>query len=241
MNDVFYGNLDVDEKRLYELFNRDMVPYLMALHEISTRLRRAIEIAVALRTTTDASFPVLLKDDTDDMLRSVVVFAHAYLEDFLRTLARQFLPAANKDALNDVPLVGMRDHKKFQLGDLSQHIGKSVEEVIEESVNSELERTTYNNTGAISSLLMNLKFTVPEEHLPALGEMMQRRHTIVHRADRVLKDKKYVRQTISKTDVENWLSATYKFMHAVLKEVAARQRVKWADEMAEEYKDDDEG
>jgi len=71
-----------------------------------------------------------------DLLRAAVVFLHATLEDLLRGLAQIYLPNSDRDALDEIPLVGLvRRHSrpgKFGLGSLASHKGKSVDKLIQE-------------------------------------------------------------------------------------------------------------
>lgn len=175
-----------------------------------------MNLATNLREHNSAS-----QIEIDDILRAVVVLTHVYLEDFLRTLASSFLPFAHNDALNAVPLAGMKDRAKFQLGDLVQHWHKSVEVVIQESVDH-LERSTFNSTDDIAALLTKLKFDVSlhSQFFPALDEMI-RRHIIVHRADRAVGGAEYKVQPIDAELVMSWVSATHEFMNSVLGHVTA--------------------
>ena len=81
--------------------NLDRVEYLVALYETgsSGSGRRAV--------------------DTSDILRSAVVFLHATLEDFLRSLLEWKLPTAQASYLKDVPLVGKKPRSTFSLDDLA--------------------------------------------------------------------------------------------------------------------------
>jgi hypothetical protein len=77
-----------------------------------------------------------------DILRAGVVLLHASLEDFLRSLAAVFLPAAEEKVLDSIPLVGtvQTGHpEKFFLGKLAVHRGKKVDNVIAESVKKYLD------------------------------------------------------------------------------------------------------
>ncbi|QDU36457.1 hypothetical protein Mal4_07430 [Maioricimonas rarisocia] len=94
-----------------------------------------------------------------DVLRSAVVLLHASLEDFLRSLARVYLPNAAPHVIDSIPLKRSRGSgrgEKFLLGHLDEHRGKSVDEVIAESVDAYLERSNYNNSTEIARLLRNL-------------------------------------------------------------------------------------
>lgn len=83
--------------------------------------------------------------------------------------------------------MGSEGHaKKFWLGELVQHKGKTVDDVIAESVHQHLERANYNNADEICSFLSSIGVTPAEVSgsLPELERLMWRRHQIVHRADR---------------------------------------------------------
>jgi hypothetical protein len=163
-----------------------------------------------------------LGEMADEVLRAVVVLTHAYLEDFLRQLAQAILPTPDESVLNEVPLAGGRGGRpeKFLLGRLTRHRGKSVDDVIGESVSEYLERSNFNSTTEIVSFLENLGLVLENstaKHLPALEQMIQRRHLIVHRADRTKIDTGgYTSAKINKNEVVDWVMATSQFMSDVL-------------------------
>jgi hypothetical protein len=153
-----------------------------------------------------------------DVLRAAVVFIHAYLEDFLRTLASELLPGGDESCLKDIPLAGSGTgsfgrSEKFVLGQLAQHRGKTVDEILRQSVSDYFSRSTFNNTKDITALLTRLGLK-PEDHnrdFAAIDQMIQRRHQIVHRADRVNEDGTLVLQPIKRSQVTEWLEATHNF------------------------------
>src|SRR5690606_18931676 len=159
-----------------------------------------------------------------DVLRSTVVLLHATLEDFLRSLAYWKLPAAGKVVLDDIALVGLGPNpKKFFLGELDAHRGKLVEQLIAESVNEHLERSNYNNTQEVASLLQAIGINVPavNNSFQALDQAMARRHQVVHRADR---DETPGRgnhnvRSIGTTQVTTWIDAVEQFTTDVLAQV----------------------
>jgi hypothetical protein len=196
---------------------QDLKPYLDL---IVKGMRRALKLV------NKAIDP---KDETsDDIYRAVVVLNHAYLEDFLRTLALAFLPMSDEEALDDVPLSGLGRGgraEKFLLGKLAQHRGKSIDDLIRESVSEHLERSTFNNVTEIMSFLESVGLQVPQENeylnsilsivepqsvLSQLEAMMQRRHHIVHRADKARNGDGL--EPIDPRDVVKWLTATIYFM-----------------------------
>jgi hypothetical protein len=184
------------------------------------------------RTRTLISAARLLSPGVaDDVLRSAVVLTHALLEDFLRTLTRRLLPKADMPALKEIPLAGL-DGRKFQfhLGHLVKHRGKSVDEVIQQSVDEFLERSTFNNTTEIARWLAMLGLNVPgiESRFPVLDQMIRRRHQIVHRADRVRCPSlgSHSLEPIHLERVGDWLEATYGFAAAIVSSIAARSVVR---------------
>jgi hypothetical protein len=177
-------------------------------------IRRAGALTKTARKMTDRSA-------AQDMLRAAVILNHAYLEDLMRTVAALLLPEAGENALNDIPLVGsgMRA-EKFYLGKLSLHRGKSVKELIRESVSEHLARSNFNNIEEIARMLKTLGFKLSdhEREFPMLQEMILRRHQIVHRGDvvRTGKSRGLKLQPIDEVQVANWHMAMLKFAKGVL-------------------------
>jgi hypothetical protein len=158
----------------------------------------------------------------NDILRAVVVLTHAYLEEFLRTLGRALMPLGSKEVLDDIPLTGTRGRaQNFRLGSLRRHFDKSVEQVVEESVDEHLERCTFNNKTEVKQFLEKLGIKVAGEDLETLNEMMQRRHLIAHRADRLptAASETYEKQPISSLQVSRWVNAANSFAQNVLRAV----------------------
>jgi len=175
------------------------------------------------------------KETAAEILRAVVVLNHAYLEDFLRNVALWLMPIAGEDTLNKIPLPGVTGRaEKFQLGKLAEHRGKKIDDVIRESVEAYMERSTFNNVTEIMAFLdsVNVKLPSREEierspsefpRLPIEGDvlrlldtMMKRRHHIVHRADKATTGDGL--QEITDTDVMSWLAATMKFTLSIATE-----------------------
>ena len=157
-------------------------------------------------------------ENSDELLRAIVVLNHAYLEDFLRTLGREVLPDRGEAALSDVPLAKSGGRKeKFHLGSLSQFMGYTVDDVINESVAEYLDKRSFSNSGEIISFLESLGIKLnakAKKQVLQIGRMIQRRHQIVHRADRVTRSGKLEPQlqTIGARRVVSWSLATSRFM-----------------------------
>lgn len=125
-----------------------------------------------------------------DILRATTVLAHSTLEDYLRNLLLWKLPSENQEKINNIPLLGtslIGRPTKFSLGELTLHRGKSINEVINESVKEYLNTVSFNDTSDIVKALNSISITITPEIqnlFPTLNEMIKRRHNIVHRADR---------------------------------------------------------
>lgn len=157
-----------------------------------------------------------------DVLRAAVVFLHATLEDFLRTLAAWKLPEANKEALDGLPLANEDSFNratKFKLGDLVRHKGKEVDDLIQESVEKHLERSNYNNSNEVCSLLEKIGVdpSIIRDTLSDIDSMMERRHNIVHRADENPKKGKghHFARPINPRRVEEWKGVVRQFISDV--------------------------
>ncbi|MCH5378113.1 MAG: hypothetical protein JJ992_29510, partial [Planctomycetes bacterium] len=68
--------------------------------------------------------------DASDVLRSAVVLLHATLEDLLRTVASAHLPRADNEFIRKMPLAGKPRSGKYTIGDLVQHRGKTIDDVL---------------------------------------------------------------------------------------------------------------
>jgi len=166
--------------------------------------------------------------DASDILRAAVVLLHASLEDYLRSVAAAYLPLAAPEVLNEVPLTGQGRERpeKFLLGALVPFRGQTVDQIIERSVSTHLERTTYNNCREIARLVENVGVDVArvQKFFPDLDALMQRRHQIVHRADLLDASTKEIRiQPISPEDVEKWGKSATEFAHTLTQVISANE------------------
>jgi hypothetical protein len=155
-----------------------------------------------------------------DVLRAAVVFLHATLEDLIRGLLEWKLPSAPASAFDDVTLVGQKPRTKFAVADLVAHRGKSVDELLRESVLAHLLESNFNHPGELASALTKIGFpeTLLDPHRDQLGPMMARRHWIVHRADR--NDQggsgQHHARSLGQATVQTWLDVVRAFGQDVL-------------------------
>lgn len=160
--------------------------------------------------------------DSSDVLRAAVVLLHAAVEDLLRSLERRSLPRANAEVLNEIRLTGA-DGPKFPLGALAMHRGKSVDDLIDASVAEHLERATYNNAHELAAMVTRSGGDPARvrEFFPTLTAMMERRHSIVHRADREQPSGSghHRAKSLSKAQVRDWVNVAENFAGAVFGEI----------------------
>jgi hypothetical protein len=157
-----------------------------------------------------------------DVLRAAAVLLHAALEDVLRSLAYWKLPGAQAAVLDQIPVVG-GTAIKVSLGTLSAHRGKTIDQLIKASTDASLERSNYNNPGEVSALLQSLALdTAPlTRYMADLGDAMNRRHRIVHRADENPNAGRGNHRvaSISPQALDDWIANTEGFVRDVLAQV----------------------
>ena len=133
--------------------------------------------------------------ESDDLLRAAIVFAHASLEEFLRSCSALLLPKGSAKVLDEIPLAGLNNSgkpEKFLLGRLAEYRGRTVDDVINESVQQYLQKTSYNSSSDVAAALerCGLDINRIKNFLSSIDEMIKRRHQIVHRVDRDFSNRK---------------------------------------------------
>jgi hypothetical protein len=152
--------------------------------------------------------------ETADVLRAAVVFLHASLEEVLRMLlVRRWALTGDAVHFEDIPIVldpGSRQ-AKATLAELALHRGKTVDQLVQTSIEAHLERATFNHMGDVKTALARsgLDIDAVGPHGGAVAAMMSRRHQIVHRADRqdLGRAGKKTVASLGVGTVEAWLAA----------------------------------
>lgn len=148
------------------------------------RARNLITASKQLAGTSADRVPL-----AQDVLRAAVVFLHASLEEVIRNLYVLRLPNVAPEKLDEIPLAGtagLRRPPKLLLGALVQFRGDFVENVIKRSIDAYVDTFNLNNVNELAKCLELAEIEVESLrlHFPALNELMQRRHQIVHQMDR---------------------------------------------------------
>lgn len=157
-----------------------------------------------------------------DLLRAAVVFLHAALEDLVRSLvAWRFPDVATAIAFAQVPLLGTGPRAgKFDLAHLVAHRGSTVEHLLRASVDEWLSKQSYNHVGDLKAAVesIGLDKTLIDPFATYLGPMIDRRHWIVHRADRIPqvgREHQFAR-TIDVATVRTWAAKVREFGEVLL-------------------------
>ena len=198
------------------------------LHDVMDNTSRVVHLLSLYDSLKEnESFSTL--SATEDILRLSVVFIHSTLEEFLRRLAIDLLPKAGEKALNNIPLATTETGRaeKFALGSLTKFKGKTVDELIKQSVEIYYERSNFNNTQEISILFSELGIDVKKFNgcFPELNKLMKRRHFIVHRGDRTRNPHENLIPVspINPEEVTKWLNIVTEFCGDVFEEILDKE------------------
>lgn len=145
-----------------------------------------------------------------DILRSATVMLHSSFEEYYRNTLGDVLPAiCTEEDLKNVSFFGSNGNhrEKITLGALVALRGKTVDEVITESIQETLSYTSFNNYQDIATWARKIKVDLSEfEKQEKLNNLILRRHKIVHEADNANDGDKYSLTGIRENLVSEWIS-----------------------------------
>jgi hypothetical protein len=156
-----------------------------------------------------------------DVARATVVFLHSSIETMLREIVR--LRLKQDVDISYIPLSGQlgfaNRRDKFTLGDLAKHRGKTVEMVIEESIDDYLSSLSFNSIKDITDTFTRIK--LPQitmgKYYPSLEQMIFRRHQIVHEADMKRGSHSMNLEPISIEQIGSWVESAAEFCAEVIR------------------------
>ncbi len=145
-----------------------------------------------------------------ELLRATVVLAHSTLEDFIRSLQSWKMPLTDTEKLNNVWLIDNPRKTKFSFQEIYKHRSLKVQTLLEKSVRSYLNHQSYNNPNDLASAIEScgLEVTNPiKELFPVIESLMNRRHHIVHQADRndQVGSGHHKYKSLNLRDVKSWI------------------------------------
>ena len=179
--------------------------------EIEQVFRANLERVRGLVTLHEEIAPGRPGETVDDVLRAGVVLLHATLEDLLRSLEEWKLPEAPSESLRPISFARSSKPKdKFDLGDLAEFPRPDRGLGHRPIRQAYLKRSSYNQLGVIVAILQRIgrSYDVPARQKAELAAMMNRRHQIAHRADRIShsETERQIANQISASDVNNWIA-----------------------------------
>lgn len=166
---------------------------------------------IAASGDNSAEYASNLSATAEDVLRSMVVLLHALMETYLREIGREWLRVRVKYDPVPVPFFGKKEpNEKISLNDLRPFLGKSVDDLFEESIDNYLATKSFTNIGAVMDFLREIGIDTNQfdSHRLAIIAMMQRRNLIAHSADII--DRGIM--PVSYEEVYAWIKATAEFL-----------------------------
>ena len=187
----------------------------------SARNLARVRSVIDLSRQIGLSRPGGLDGDPSEVLRAAVVFLHASLEDFLRTLTILRLPFATADFFSNRAFAGKTETKLSSIGELVTYRGKTVDEVLRESTETFLKKSNDNEVKEVTHLFATLGLNndmLVKPHANLLESLMKRRHNIVHRFDEEATDNREVHHVapIGRPTVESWIESVQTFIKGVI-------------------------
>jgi hypothetical protein len=167
--------------------------------------------------------------ESADALRAAVVFLHATVEELVRALLVWKAPEASRQNLDGIEITPI-GWEKFKLKDkglvlgwLSEHRTRTVPEVIALSVEEYAKRMSVNSSSDLARYLqgMGLDPNCVQEHFAQFDSLTDRRHKIVHRADRNETPGRgqHAALSLGEATVVRWIATVRALAEALLKAV----------------------
>lgn len=156
-----------------------------------------------------------LKDGKDykltDILRAEVALLNSSFEEYFRSVLIEWLPIkASDETLKEFPIslkAGKKAEKLF-LNDLAHCRGKTIDEIIQESVLETMQLKSFNNEGEIRSWCSKIGITLEKFNgMREIDAAVHRRHKNVHEADTNRSGNSLRLQSISPGNITPWIKA----------------------------------
>lgn len=142
-----------------------------------------------------------------DILRSAVVFLHSSFEDYYRdVIIKKIIENGSRELLDGMGLPDDSKNKKIVLKDLLKYRNLTVEDLIENSVNSYMSEKSFNDYSDICNWAKRIGLDMSKYSKGStISAAIERRHRIVHEAD--LRTDKMSLRLIKKETLEKWINA----------------------------------
>lgn len=162
-----------------------------------------------------------------DTLRAAVVFLHSAFEEYFRSVLIEWLPIrASSETLKQFPIATKAGKKaeKIFLNDLIDFRGKSVDDIICESVAESMKLRSFNSEEDIRSWCCKIGISIGDaSSIQQINKAVQRRHKIVHEADSNKSETSESSRltAIKPADVTAWIGAYRNFVNQIEEQLVA--------------------
>ena len=161
-----------------------------------------------------------------DILRAALVLLHSAEEDYFRNILVHWYPLkADSKAMSEVSLAGSDGRtSKYSFDRFASFSGKTVDEVISESVREHFSRMSFNSYKDIDSRLKKIGISLAAFQRQAdIDKLIQRRHKVVHEVDLVRDASSGKRQTrsIKSAQVRTWMECSMSLVQMIDDQVSA--------------------
>ena len=158
-----------------------------------------------------------------DVLRGATVMLHSSFEEYYRNIICFVLPkVCNPEDLKGISFERNNGNRKekIELGDILEFRGRTVDDVIVSSITESLGYTSFNDFKDIARWAKRIKIDLGEFNgREKLGNLISRRHRIVHEADNSRGENGYSLNSIRENTVEEWVSVVCNLVDTINEEV----------------------
>ncbi len=170
------------------------------------------------------------KNKFTDILRSAVVLLHSSFEEYYRNVVVYMLSkeptTENLDKISFLSSEGKRKDK-ITLLELLQYRDKTVDELINKSIQETLNFRSFNNYNEIIAWSNQIKINLNQfDKQEKMSRMIERRHQIVHKADKIESNGTIKLAPIDERRVKEWIDVVCKLVELINKEVSKEENNK---------------
>lgn len=164
-----------------------------------------------------------------DILRAALVLLHSAEEDCFRNILIHWYPIkADSKALSEVSLAGSDGRtSKYSFDRFASFSGKTVDEVISESVREHFSRMSFNSYKDIDSRLKKIGLSLGAYKRQAeIDALIQRRHKVVHEVDLMQDESSGKSRTrpIKSAQVRIWMECSMDLVQTIDEQVSAWEK-----------------
>ncbi len=162
-------------------------------------------------------------------MRAALVLLHSAEEDYFRNILIHWYPIkADSKALSEVSLAGSDGRtSKYSFDRFASFSGKTVDEVISESVREHFSRMSFNSYKDIDSRLKKIGLSLGAYKRQAeIDALIQRRHKVVHEVDLMQDESSGKSRTrpIKSAQVRIWMECSMGLVQTIDEQVSAWEK-----------------